>query len=153
MVTVETPMTESITVMMTDNEVPSPKIKIPQCIFFKKVFGWHMSFLTATGTRVLDFWWCLLWVSKPKWVLPNLLFCRGECYVHLPRSTSGATCADLLTAGIAAGHFLTCIRTSVYLLKLDIIPLFEHVYNWYQFALSILYLALLEVYVVMHINL
>ena len=24
----------------------------------------------ATGTHVLDFWWRLLWVSKPEWVLP-----------------------------------------------------------------------------------
>ena len=36
-------------------------------------------------------------------------FCGNECNVHSLRSTSGATCADLLAAGIAAGHFLTCI--------------------------------------------
>ena len=41
-----------------------------------------MSFFGATGTPVLDFWWRLLWVSKPEWVLPYLLFCRGECNVH-----------------------------------------------------------------------
>ena len=26
-------------------------------------------------------------------------FCGGKCNVHSPRSTSGATCADLLVAG------------------------------------------------------
>ena len=34
---------------------------------------------------------------------------EGECNVHSPISTSGVTCADLLMAGIAAGHFPTCI--------------------------------------------
>ena len=24
---------------------------------------------TSTGTPVLDFWWCLLWISQPEWVL------------------------------------------------------------------------------------
>ena len=62
---------------------------------FYKVFGGHMSFFGATGTPVLDFWWHLLWVSKPEWVLPYSLFCRGECNVHSLRSTSGATLADV----------------------------------------------------------
>ena len=58
-----------------------------------------MSFLGATGTPVLDFLWRLLWGLKPEWVLPYSLFCRSECNVHSPRSTSGATLADLLAAG------------------------------------------------------
>ena len=29
-------------------------------------------FCRATDTPVLDFWWRLLWVSKPEWVLPYL---------------------------------------------------------------------------------
>ena len=29
-------------------------------------------------------------------------FCGGECNVHSPRSTSGATLADLLVAGVNA---------------------------------------------------
>ena len=67
--------------------------------FFKNVFGGHMSFFGATGTPVLDFWWRLLWVSKPEWVLSySLFFCVGECNVHSPRFTSGATLADLLAA-------------------------------------------------------
>ena len=32
--------------------------------FFLKVFGRHMSFFGATGTPVLDFWWCLLWFQS-----------------------------------------------------------------------------------------
>ena len=44
-----------------------------------------MSFFLATGTPVLDFWWRLLWVSKPEWVLPYSLF-------------SGTTPANLLMA-------------------------------------------------------
>ena len=27
-------------------------------------------FCGATDTPILDFWWHLLWVSKPEWVLP-----------------------------------------------------------------------------------
>ena len=33
-------------------------------LFFKKNFGGQMSFYGAIDTPVLDFWWCLLWVSK-----------------------------------------------------------------------------------------
>ena len=29
-------------------------------------------FCGATDTPILDFWWCLLWVSKPEWGLPYL---------------------------------------------------------------------------------
>ena len=36
-------------------------------------------------------------------------FYGGECDVNSPRSTSGATPADLLTAGIAVSHFPTCM--------------------------------------------
>ena len=72
--------------------------------FFFKVFHGHMSFLGETGTPVLDFWLCLLWVSKP-----YSHFCRGKCNVHSLRSTSGATHANLLAASITASHFHTCI--------------------------------------------
>ena len=37
------------------------------------------------------------------------IFCGGECNVHFLRSTSGATPADVLAAGIAAGHFPICM--------------------------------------------
>ena len=39
----------------------------------------------------LDFWWHLLWVSKPEWILPYSLFYWGECNVHSLRSTSCVT--------------------------------------------------------------
>ena len=65
--------------------------------FFLKVFGGHihMSFFGATLTTVLDFWWRLLWVSKPEWVLPYLLFAEVNVMyipwdppmvVHMPSS-------------------------------------------------------------------
>ena len=44
-------------------------LKVFFCFFFKNFVG-HMSICWATDTPVLDFWWCLLWVSKPEWVLP-----------------------------------------------------------------------------------
>ena len=68
-----------------------------------------MSFLGATSSPVLDFWWHLIWVSKPEDILPYSLLCRGKCNVHSPRSTSSATCADLLVAGSTVGHFPTYI--------------------------------------------
>ena len=41
-------------------------------------------------------------------------FCGGECNIHSPRSTSGATHADLLVAGIAASPVPTyCCRGEV----------------------------------------
>ena len=36
-------------------------------------------------------------------------FCGGECNVHSPRFTSGATPADLLTPSMVISHFPTCI--------------------------------------------
>ena len=46
------------------------KILGPFYFFLKKFFVGHMSICGATDTPVLDFWWRLLWVSKPQWVLP-----------------------------------------------------------------------------------
>ena len=69
--------------------------------FFKKIFGGHKSFLWGTDITVLDFWWCLLWVSKPEWV--TLFALGGGIYVTCPlRFTSGVTPADLLVASMAA---------------------------------------------------
>ena len=50
----------------------------------------------ATGTPVLDFWWHLLRISKPEWVLPYSLFCWGKCNIHFTRSTSSVIPIDLL---------------------------------------------------------
>ena len=64
-------------------------------LFFKVFLGGHMSFFGATGTPVLDFWWCLLWGSKPEWVLPYSLFVEANVMyipqdpllvLHLPTS-------------------------------------------------------------------
>ena len=38
-------------------------------------------FLFCTGTSVLDFWWCLLWVLKPKWILPYSRL-GGSPWIH-----------------------------------------------------------------------
>ena len=59
------------------------------------------SFYGATDIPVLDFWWCLLWVSKPE---RASLFALGKG-IHITHSlifTSGATSADLLAASIDA---------------------------------------------------
>ena len=45
-----------------------------------------MSFCGATGTPVFDFWLCLLWVSKPEWVLPYLLFAEANV-MYIPRDS------------------------------------------------------------------
>ena len=39
-------------------------------LFFFKFLEDMSPFCGATDTPILDFWWCLLWVSKPEWVLP-----------------------------------------------------------------------------------
>ena len=82
--------------------------------FFLKVFfdgHIHMSYFGATGTPVLDFWWRLLWVSKPEWVLPYS-HCEGKCNVHFLRSTSGATCCRPLDGQHygAPTRFISCPR-------------------------------------------
>ena len=58
-------------------------------ILFKK--NWR-TFLW--GHRVLDFWWCLPWVSKPGWI-PHLHVLLPACN-GLLRFTSSTTPADLL---------------------------------------------------------
>ena len=40
-----------------------------------------MSIFGATGTPVLDFWWRLLWVSKPEWAALFALRRRTCCFV------------------------------------------------------------------------
>ena len=63
-----------------------------------------MSFCGATDIPVLNFWWCLLWVSKPEWSAPFELG-RGMCDVCYLRFTSGVTPANLLMANMLAGCF------------------------------------------------
>ena len=54
-------------------------------------------FCGATDTPVLDFWRCLLWVSKPEWAALFTLD-RGVCVTCSLRFTSGVTPADLWQA-------------------------------------------------------
>ena len=60
-------------------------------LFFK--FLEDMSpFCGATDTTVSDFWWPLLWVPKPEWVLPYLSLAEAYVYAtHSLRFTSGGT--------------------------------------------------------------
>ena len=63
--------------------------------FLKFLADTHVLFWRATGTPVLDFWWCLLWGSKPEWVLAYSLFAEANVMyisldpplvLHLPTS-------------------------------------------------------------------
>ena len=67
-------------------------------IFFKKFLEDIISFCGATDTPVLDFWWCLLWVSKPEWTASFTLG-QGICNV------CSLIPADLLVANMAAEPF------------------------------------------------
>ena len=58
-------------------------------------------FCGATDTPVLDFWWCLLWVSKPEWAALFTLE-RGICVTCSLRFTCGVTPANLLAASMVA---------------------------------------------------
>ena len=51
--------------------------------FFLRKIGGYMSFCGATDTPVLDFWWHLLWVSKPEWAALFTLG-GGMCDVYSP---------------------------------------------------------------------
>ena len=62
-----------------------------------------MSFYGVTDTPVLDFWWCLLWVSKPECAALFALG-GGVCDVHSLKFTSGATLASLLMVSMVASH-------------------------------------------------
>ena len=77
-------------------------------------------FCGATDTPVLVFWWRLLWVSKPEWVLPYLHL--AEVYMlHIPlRFTSGATPANLLAASRAA-ELTSFMFTSVLFVELVLV--------------------------------
>ena len=57
----------------------------------------------ATDAPVSDFWWCLLWASKPEWTTLFTLG-RGIGDVCSLRFTSGATPAELLVAELLLSH-------------------------------------------------
>ena len=52
-----------------------------KCFFFL-IFEDISPFRGATDTPVLDFWWCLPWVSKPGWI-PSMLFHLCDPLIHL----------------------------------------------------------------------
>ena len=72
--------------------------------FFFNFFVGHMSICGATDTPVLDFWWRLLWVSKPEWVLPYSNFAEAYVIIRSLRFTSGATPLPVYNASIAASR-------------------------------------------------
>ena len=82
------------------------KLWFPKLCFFVELFFFlkfleDMSpFCGATDTPVLDFWWCLSWVSKPG-LIPRLRALSPVCHEFL-RFTSGATPADCIEVGMAA---------------------------------------------------
>ena len=107
--------------------------------FFFFFFGGHESFFSgATDTSVLDFWWCLPWVSKPGWI-PHL-------HASLPghngflRFTSGVTPTDLLAASMAASHILYLLYMFTNILTIycvdHLCPKSFNVFLWY-FLLSL----------------
>ena len=69
-----------------------------------------MSFFGATGTPVLDFWWRLLWGSKPEWVLPYSLFAEANV-MYIPRDLWDTISCDipamLLTLSMSADFFIS----------------------------------------------
>ena len=50
--------------------------------FFYKIFGGNKSFCGTTDTPVVDFSWCLSWVSKPGWI-PCMLSHLCDPQIHL----------------------------------------------------------------------
>ena len=70
----------------------------------------------ATDTPVLDFWWCLPWVSKPEWI-PHLHALLPACNEFL-RFTSGVTPTDCIEVSMATKPFWsmylqTCLQALV----------------------------------------
>ena len=74
-------------------------------VFFKILEG-IIPFCGTTDTPALDFWWCLLWDSKPE---QEALFAlgRGMCVTHSLSLTSGVIPAYVLTANVAAELFFS----------------------------------------------
>ena len=72
-----------------------------------------MSFLGATGTPVLDFWWRLLWVSKPEWVGSTLfaffqfILCITDGHYRIWRKTSVRAWRSSFTYWIRRGWWIS----------------------------------------------
>ena len=65
-----------------------------------------MSIFGATDAPISDFWWRLLWVSKPEWAALVMLG-GGVCVTHSLRFTSDVTPADPFVASISAEQSLS----------------------------------------------
>ena len=65
----------------------------------------YVEIFGATSTPVLDFWWCLIWNSKPQGAASFMLGMCAICFIHSLRFTSGLTPADLFVASMAAKSF------------------------------------------------
>ena len=71
-------------------------------IFFLKFLADTHILFGAASTPVLDFWWHLIWVSKPEWVLPYSLFFAEVYVMYIPWDPPLVLhIADLLTDSIA----------------------------------------------------
>ena len=79
-----------------DTEQKNNANKWHYVVFFLKIGG-HKSFCGATDTPILDFWWCLPWVSKPEQAALFTLG-RGIHVKHSLRFTFSVTPANLLVS-------------------------------------------------------
>ena len=79
-------------VFKLDSSLSQCKLAPHECNFFQNIA--LCPFLGATDTHILDFWWCLLWVSNPEWA-DLFIFGRDIHVTCSLRFTSGATPADL----------------------------------------------------------
>ena len=60
-------------------------------------------FYGATDTPILDFWWCLLWVSKPEWILPSSSLVEAYVLHYMfPEIHLWCDTANLLVASMVA---------------------------------------------------
>ena len=75
-------------------------VKCQPCLSVFKFLEDINPFRGATDIPVLDFWWCLPWVSKPGWIP---FVCFLACMIL--RFTSGAMPADCIEVSMAAEPF------------------------------------------------
>ena len=85
-----------------------PSVWVALTIFLNIIFQTISSFCEGTDTSVLDYWWRLLWVSKPGWnsllraLSPGALFLRHRFYGSLSQ------CEQTLISAIIFTVFFVC---------------------------------------------
>ena len=72
-------------------------------LLFLKLLEDIRPFRGATDTPILDFWWCLLWVSRPGWI-PSLC-ASSPVHSEFLRFTSGVTPANCIEVSMAVKPF------------------------------------------------